>query len=455
MGIEIRYEENELILPEISCDCGLNHGIPDIDIYIGQGLIEKVPAYLGQRKLGSKLVLVTDNIIYEVAAKQVLTVLENAGYHVNLCLLERDRPLIPNETALGEILLTLDNSTEFLLAVGSGSITDLTRYAAHVSGKPFAAIGTAASMDGYTSVVAPLTFGNLKVNKPAGFPKVLICDLEIMSQAPYHMFLSGFGDVIGKYMAKADWLLGSIINQEVVCPACIDIVSQAVEKCVDNVEQIKARSLEGTRALIEGLILSGLTILIIGHTRPVASNEHSMAHYWEMMQLQTGEEPPQHGLSVGVATVYCLQFYERFFGLDPHSFRLEEAKAAYLTPEEQARLVLDKFGAKIGSAIIRDNDQIGIGWPEVEKRFHTLKANHSRIRQQLAFLPKARQILDIYREIGYPWPAKAIGIDDRLLLNSLLYAKEYRNRYTVFKSAHELGVLDKLVSQVLQDLSHS
>src|SRR5690606_23632651 len=141
------------------------------------------------------------------------------GYHVNLCLLERDRPLIPNETALGEILLTLDNSTEFLLAVGSGSITDLTRYAAHVSGKPFAAIGTAASMDGYTSVVAPLTFGNLKVNKPAGFPKVLICDLEIMSQAPYHMFLSGFGDVIGKYMAKADWLLGSIINQEVVCPA--------------------------------------------------------------------------------------------------------------------------------------------------------------------------------------------------------------------------------------------
>ena len=120
MGIEIRYEENKLILPEISCDCGLNHGIPDIDIYIGQGLIEKVPAYLGQRKLGSKLVLVTDNIIYEVATKQVLTVLENAGYHVNLCLLERDRPLIPNETALGEILLTLDNSTEFLLAVGSG-----------------------------------------------------------------------------------------------------------------------------------------------------------------------------------------------------------------------------------------------------------------------------------------------------------------------------------------------
>lgn len=454
MGIDIRYAANKLLLPEIHCDCGLNHGVPDIDIYIGRGLIDKLPGYLRQRQLGTNLVLVTDNIVYEVAAKNALAVLENAGYNVNLCLLERDCPLIPNETALGEILLTMDNSTEFLLAVGSGSITDLTRYAAHVSKKPFAAVGTAASMDGYTSVVAPLTFGNLKVNKPAGFPKVLVCDLDIMSQAPYHMFLSGFGDVIGKYMAKADWLLGSIINQEVVCPACIDIVTQAVEQCIKNVDQIKNRTVEGTRALIEGLILSGLTILIIGHTRPVASNEHSMAHYWEMMQLQAGVEPPQHGLSVGVATVYCLQFFERYFELDPEKFRLEEAKAAYLQPEQQTQLVLDKFGAKIGSAIIRDNDQIGIGWPEVERRFHALKAKHDQIRRQLAFLPKARQILEIFRKLGYPWPAKAIGIDDRLLFNSLMYAKEYRNRYTVFKSAHEVGVLDKLVAQVIQDLSN-
>jgi glycerol-1-phosphate dehydrogenase [NAD(P)+] len=451
--MEIRYAENRLLLPEIKCDCGLNHGVPDIDIYIGRDLIERIPQYLGQRELGSNLVLVTDNIVYEAAAKQALAVLENAGYHVNLCLLERDRPLIPNETALGEILLTLDNSTEFLLAVGSGSITDLTRYAAHLSKKPFAVVGTAASMDGYTSVVAPLTFGNLKVNKPAGFPKVLICDLDIMSRAPFHMFLSGFGDVIGKYMAKADWLLGSIINGEVVCPACIGIVTQAVEQCIENVDQIKRRSIEGTRALIEGLILSGLTILIIGHTRPVASNEHSMSHYWEMMQLQAGVEPPQHGLSVGVATVYCLQFYERYFGLDPHKFRLEEARAAYLEPERQVRLVLDKYGTKIGSAIVRDNDQIGISWSEVERRFHALRANHDRIRQQLAFLPKAKQIRDVYHKMDYPWPAQAIGIDDQLLLNSLLYAKEYRNRYTVFKSAHELGVLDKLVAQVIQDLS--
>ena len=47
-------------------------------------------------------------------------------------------------------------------------------------------------MDGYTSVVAPLTFGNLKLNKPATYPKVLVCDLEIMAKAPYKMLLAGF-----------------------------------------------------------------------------------------------------------------------------------------------------------------------------------------------------------------------------------------------------------------------
>ena len=85
--MEIRYAENRLLLPEIKCDCGLNHGVPDIDIYIGRDLIERIPQYLGQRELGSNLVLVTDNIVYEAAAKQALAVLENAGYHVNLCLL--------------------------------------------------------------------------------------------------------------------------------------------------------------------------------------------------------------------------------------------------------------------------------------------------------------------------------------------------------------------------------
>jgi glycerol dehydrogenase-like iron-containing ADH family enzyme len=55
--------------------------------------------------------------------------------------------------------------------------------------------------------------------------------------------------------------------------------------------------------LIEALLLAGVTIMIVGHTRAVASVEHNIAHYWEMMQLRHGNPPPAHGTSVGVATL--------------------------------------------------------------------------------------------------------------------------------------------------------
>ncbi len=43
-----------------------------------------------------------------------------------------------------------------LVAVGSGTLTDIVRYAAHSAGRDFVSVPTAASMDGYASSMAAL-----------------------------------------------------------------------------------------------------------------------------------------------------------------------------------------------------------------------------------------------------------------------------------------------------------
>src|SRR5512146_201047 len=43
------------------------------------------------------------------------------------------------------------------VAVGSGTINDLTKLASHLNGKPYMVVGTAASMDGYTAYGASIT----------------------------------------------------------------------------------------------------------------------------------------------------------------------------------------------------------------------------------------------------------------------------------------------------------
>lgn len=453
MNMDIQYQKNKLILPEVACKCGINHGQPDMDIYIGQGIIDQVVEYLQTHDLGKTVTIVTDNIVYDIAAKKVVDMLEAADFHVDLCLIRREGTLIPNEVALGEILLTVTNETDFLLAVGSGSITDITRYVAHRTEKPFAVVGTAPSMDGYTSVVAPLTYGQLKMNKPADYPKVLICDLDILAKAPHKMILSGFGDVIGKYISKADWTLGSIVNNEVICPFCIKLVSSAVNLCMANIDGIKQHTIDGVRALIEGLVLSGITILIAGHTRPAASNEHNMAHYWEMMKLLKGETPPGHGYSVGVATIYVLKFFELYFETDITQVDFIHAQNQNPTELQRNQTIIKKYGNIIGPGIIADNGDDFLTEKEHQRRFSALVKNHQLIKERLQFLPNSAEMIKIYRNLGYPTRAADIGVDNHLLLNSLLHAKEYRSRYSIFKSAHELGLLPKLVQKTMLALA--
>src|SRR5262245_4292353 len=80
-----------------------------------------------------------------------------------------------------------------LIAVGSGSINDITKYAAHLAGKPYAVFGTAPSMNGYTSISAAITEGGLKKSLPATLPKGVFLDLDVMAAAPRRLTASGFG----------------------------------------------------------------------------------------------------------------------------------------------------------------------------------------------------------------------------------------------------------------------
>ncbi len=449
MSVEIRYENNRMIFPIFDCDCGFQHHEPDLDVYIGSGILQETGEYIRHRNLGSRAVLVADNITYEVAGKYIEKLLREDGFRIDLCVLEREEELEPDERALGEVLLTIEQDTDFLIAVGSGSITDITRYVAFNTGRPFICVGTAASMDGYTSVIAPLLFNGLKVNKPASCPDVIICDIDIMKEAPLPMFIAGIGDVLGKYIAKADWVLGNIINGETYCPVCADIVMEAVNKCMSNIEDIKKRTESGTRILIEALILAGITILILGNTRPVASIEHNMGHYWEMMKLARGEKPASHGTAVGVGTIYSLLFYESFLQTDLSAIDKEVIKRNRLTREQRIERIKEGYGEKIGMAIIRDNPEDFLDWTEQGRRIDAVLENFDRIRASMEFLPSVDEMIQALQILGAPVWAHEIGVDKELLRATLQFAKDYRSRYNVSKTLEELGLLDEVINKIL------
>lgn len=441
MGVTIAYDANDrLTISGIQCGCGLTHHLPTQDIYVGCGLLERVPAYVRARGFGQHCVLVADQNTWPLAGQRVEAALLAAGYHVERCVLRRDGVLDPDERACGEVLLTIQPETAFLVAVGSGSITDTVRVNATRCRLPFVSVGTAPSMDGYTSVVAPLLLRGVKIHRTGLCPEIIVCDIDILRTAPPAMVCSGVGDVLGKYIARADWMLGAAINGETYCDVCGEIVIGAVEKLLANVAEIRERTEKGIRILIEALLLSGVTIMIVGHTRAVASAEHNIAHYWEMMQLLHGRHAPAHGASVGVATLLCWPLFTRFAQEELARIDLAAAKASRLTREQRQAWMLRAFEPEAAASIMRDNPEDFLPWEEQERRIRAAQANAGEIRRILGLLPPYETVYAAMRQLGAPTTPAELGVDDALLNLSMHCAKDYRSRYTLLKLIAECGL---------------
>lgn len=361
---------------EYSCACGKSHKVDIQAIRVGSGVIQELPGIL--RDLGaSHIFLVADNYTYEAAGRQVEQLLDQAGLAYHKRVFQTETPLVPNEYALGSVLAAMTSQDDMLLAVGSGTLNDVTKYVSARTGVPYVIAATAPSMDGYASTVAPTILDGFKTTLPAVYPAAIVADVDILKDAPMPMLTAGFGDIIGKFTSLADWRLSHQLNGEYYCPEVAGVIEAAVETCAANAKALAQREPQAIQAVTEALILSGLAMGMVGVSRPASGAEHQMAHYWEMDALRRGEEHPLHGNAVGVGTVLAASLYEM---------------AAEYLPQG--------FAA-----------------------------------------PDKGQILACLQAAGSCADPKELGIRRELCLESLLHAMELRDRFTVQKLLEQKGQL--------------
>lgn len=370
---------------EYSCACGKSHKVDIQAIRVGSGVMQELPGIL--RDLGaSHIFLVADNYTYEAAGRQVEQLLDQAGLAYHKRVFQTETPLVPNEYALGSVLAAMTSQDDMLLAVGSGTLNDVTKYVSARTGVPYVIAATAPSMDGYASTVAPTILDGFKTTLPAVYPAAIVADVDILKDAPMPMLTAGFGDIIGKFTSLADWRLSHQLNGEYYCPEVAGVIEAAVETCAANAKALAQREPQAIQAVTEALILSGLAMGMVGVSRPASGAEHQMAHYWEMDALRRGEEHPLHGNAVGVGTVLAASLYEM---------------AAEYLPQG--------FAAP-------DKGQI------------------------LAYLQAAGSCAD----------PKELGIRRELCLESLLHAMELRDRFTVQKLLEQKGKLSLCAQELVE-----
>lgn len=112
----------------------------------------------------------------------------------------------------------LAQSDRVPVALCSGSLNDIVKRAAGELGRGYLCVATAASMDGYASFGASITKDGFKQTLECPAPTAIIADLELMATAPERLTATGFGDLIEKVPAGADWIICDELGIEAIDP---------------------------------------------------------------------------------------------------------------------------------------------------------------------------------------------------------------------------------------------
>jgi glycerol-1-phosphate dehydrogenase [NAD(P)+] len=125
--------------------------------------------------------VVSDPTTREVLGARVERALASLGSVVPVVL--DARPHADAETAAA--IAAAAAEADVLVAVGSGTINDLCKYAAARTSKPYVVFATAPSMNGYTSANAAITVNGHKKSLPAKGASGVFIDLDVLVPRRY------------------------------------------------------------------------------------------------------------------------------------------------------------------------------------------------------------------------------------------------------------------------------
>ncbi|PUU87231.1 sn-glycerol-1-phosphate dehydrogenase, partial [Halanaerobium sp.] len=336
----------------IECNCGRTHQIPIDEIIIGEKVINELDNILRKYTNASKFYLIVDKNTKKVVGHRIKKIILDNDWKIEEILLEEKKEndhVEPDTDALFKILSSVDTNG-YLLACGSGTINDLTAFAADKMNMPYSIITTAPSMDGYASSVSSITVNGVKQTYNINPPELIIADLELLSEAPWKMIQSGLGDLLGKISSLLEWKLGKVLFDEYFCSKAFLLIKNTLDNLMENSDEIKNREEKGIKILTEGLINSGIAMMMVESSRPASGTEHHISHFFDMYSEIYQKPVPPHGIKVGIALNISTYFYLKLLNskFDDFTFdhnklkRKKNIKRFYLDKSSTIINLLDK-----------------------------------------------------------------------------------------------------------------
>ncbi len=419
-------------------------------VRVQRGIRHETPTAFQELFGNRPAALVADVNTFEVAGRDVFDSFRRAGHEICEPLVFDNPDLHAEYPHVDKIDRYLESHDAIPVAVGSGTINDMTKLASHHCGRPYMCVATAASMDGYTAFGASITREGSKQTFDCPAPVAVLADLEAIEAAPEGMNASGYADLLAKIVAGADWIVAEALEVESIDPTAWEMMHGRLRAWVGSPEKVGSGDSETVHCLILGLLVSGLAMQWTKTSRVASGADHQFSHLWDMQNHVYNGRAPSHGFKVGIGTLASSALYEQFLpqALDeldaedlasqwPDLASLEaDIESRYDLPELKAKALEETRAKYVGADVVRAQiDRLRIVWPELRQRL----ASHLMPFDELA---------DHLAAAGAPVTPEQIGISRARLWESYRQAYYIRRRFTVLDLAKRIQKFEPALTQV-------
>ena len=416
----------------------MTHHVPMAHMVCAANAVERMADALNQACAGRRALVVCDRRTRGIAGDAAAETLCRAGWTVETIVLKDPpggSPVCDDLTF--DCLRSSAPEADAYVAAGSGVVNDLVKWLAHERTAPYAALATAASMNGYSSAnVAPTVRGVKRLVRAAA-PCGVFAVPDTLANAPARMTTAGFGDVGAKPMSTADWLMNHHLLGEHYCPVCADLVADIEPLYLERPEAIAACEPVAIRALFDALVFSGVAMTMMGTSAPASGGEHLFSHTLDMMSAVDGIPHDLHGRQVGLGTIVSAALYERLFAHDvPRTVPMpKHIDREFWGPLADA--IADEYAAKQASLARLAARMADRG---------TWDAMRHAVAPRLK---PAREIARSLERAGAARMLEDIGCTRNRARAALLHMHEIRARCTVVDAAWLAGIMPGATDDIL------
>lgn len=282
-------------------------GARGYDIWVGKKLIYELGDRCRKLDLGKQCIIISDESVAALFAKEVAQSLEQAGFHTSLFTF----PAGESSKSLRQLQLGYNYMSKirlergsFVVALGGGVVGDVAGFlaASYLRGIDFIQIPTTLLAQVDSSVG-----GKVGINLESGKnlvgafhqPRLVLCDLDVLQSLPSREFRSGMSEII-KYGIIADAKLFSQIEQE--HQKLMHQDAEWLSRIIARSCQIKA-DVVGTDERENGL----RAMLNYGHT--IGHGLEAMTQYGQYL----------HGEAIAIGQIAAAHLSVRYLGMSEES----------------------------------------------------------------------------------------------------------------------------------------